>query len=52
MILKVQSNTWHDIGTIVYDDDTGEIFRVTKCIKFFLEDNYGLYLEPLTKEVH
>ena len=50
-MLKVQSKTPYAIGDIVYNDETGECFKVVNCIKFFMENNYGITLIPLTKEV-
>ena len=47
--MKVQSKVEFTKGTIVYDEDTGEIFEVVECIKFFMQELYGLTLQEQTK---
>ena len=50
-MIKVQSKTGYIVGSIVYDDNTGEIFEVVSCVKFIFNtnNNYGVTLKPVTK---
>lgn len=51
-MIKIQSNIEYSIGTIMYDEDTGEVYEVTRCDRIRLnsmEANFGITLRELKK---